>query len=84
MTYMVVDTDNYDVLLGLDFLIKTSVIVDVQQGLIQVQHGPRGNVEVLPLIMVNLLQRVNPETLLKDVTTILENTCINDDFDISD
>jgi hypothetical protein len=33
--------------------------------------------------MVNLLQIMNPKTLTKDVTTILENTCINDDFDIT-
>jgi predicted aspartyl protease len=30
MTFMVIDTDNYDVLLGLDFLIKIGVIVDVE------------------------------------------------------
>jgi hypothetical protein len=30
MTFMVVDADNYDVLLGLDFLIKIGVIVDVE------------------------------------------------------
>jgi predicted aspartyl protease len=40
MTFMVVDTDNYDVLLGLDFLIKIGAIVDVERGLIQVRHGP--------------------------------------------
>jgi hypothetical protein len=34
MTYMVEDTDNYDVLLGLDFLIKISAIMDVDQSLI--------------------------------------------------
>jgi len=34
MTYMVVDTDSYDVLLGLDFLIKIGVIMDVEWGLI--------------------------------------------------
>jgi hypothetical protein len=33
MTFMVVDTDNYDVLLGLDFLIKIGAIVDVLLGL---------------------------------------------------
>jgi hypothetical protein len=55
MTFMVVDTDSYDVLLGLDFLIKIGAIVDVEQGLIQVKHGPRTNVEVLPLTMVNML-----------------------------
>jgi len=30
MTFMVVDTDSYDILLGLDFLIKNGVIVDVE------------------------------------------------------
>jgi hypothetical protein len=30
MTFMVVDTDSYDVLLGLDLLIKISAIVDVE------------------------------------------------------
>jgi hypothetical protein len=53
---MVVDIDNYDkILLGLDFLIKIGVIVDVEWGLIQVRHGPGAHVEVLPLIMVNML-----------------------------
>jgi hypothetical protein len=40
MTFMVVDTNNYDVLLGLDFLIRIGVIMDVEWGLIQVKHGP--------------------------------------------
>jgi len=34
MTFMVVDTDNYDVLLGLDLLIKIGAIVDVERGMI--------------------------------------------------
>jgi len=34
MTLMVVDIDNYDVLLGLDFLMKIGAIVDVERGLI--------------------------------------------------
>jgi len=84
MIFMVVDTDSYDVLLGLDFLIKIGVIVDVERGLIQVRHGPKANVEVLPLIMVNLLHRMNSGTLMQNVTTIFENTHINDDFDITD
>jgi hypothetical protein len=37
MVFMVVDTDSYDVLLGLNFLIKIRVIVDVGQGLIQIR-----------------------------------------------
>jgi predicted aspartyl protease len=78
MTFMVVDTDSYDVLLGLDLLIKIGVIVDVERGLIQVRHGPGANVEVLPLTMVNLLHRMNSEALVDEATTILKNTHIND------
>jgi hypothetical protein len=40
MTFMVVDINNYDIFLGLDFLMKIGAIVDVEQGLIQVKHGP--------------------------------------------
>jgi hypothetical protein len=39
MTFMVVDIDSYDVLLGLDFLMKIGAIVDVERGLIQVRRG---------------------------------------------
>ncbi len=67
MTFMVVDIDNYDVLLGLDFLIKIGAFVDVERGLIQVRHGPRANVEVLPINYVILLQRMNSKTLMLDV-----------------
>jgi hypothetical protein len=59
MTFMVVDTDSYDVLLGLDFLIKIGAVVDVEKGRIQIRRGPGTNVEVLPLTTVNLLQSVN-------------------------
>jgi hypothetical protein len=31
---MIVDTNRCDILLGLDFLIKIGVVVDVEQGLI--------------------------------------------------
>ncbi len=55
MTFMVVDMDGYDMLLGLDFLMKIGAMVDVERGLIQVRHGPGTNVEVLPLTVVNLL-----------------------------
>jgi predicted aspartyl protease len=34
MTFMVVDTDSYDALLGLDFLMKIGAIMDVERGLI--------------------------------------------------
>jgi len=70
ITFMVVDTDSYDVLLGLDFLIKIRAIVDVERGLIQVRHGLGANVEVLPLTMVNLLQKINSETLMRESATV--------------
>jgi predicted aspartyl protease len=63
MTFMIVDIDNYDMLLGLDFLIKIEAIVDVERGLIQVRHSPGSDVEVLPLTVVNMLQALNPEAL---------------------
>jgi len=62
MIFMVVDTDSYDILLGLDLLIKIGTIVDVEQGLIQVKRGPGADVEVLPLTMVNLMQRSDSAT----------------------
>jgi len=55
MTFMVMDTDGYDVLLGLDFLMKIGAVVDVERGLIQVRYGPGAHVEVLPLTVVNFL-----------------------------
>jgi hypothetical protein len=55
-------TDSYDVLLGLDFLMKIGAVVDVERGLIQIRRGPGTNVEVLSLTVVNLLQNVNVES----------------------
>jgi hypothetical protein len=53
-------------LLGLDLLIKIGAIVDVEQGLIQVRRGPGTDVEVLPLTMVNLIQRSDSKTDVRD------------------
>jgi hypothetical protein len=61
MDFMVVDTYEYDVLLGFDSLIKIGVIINVEQSLIQIWHGPRINVQVLPLNMVNMLQMLGKE-----------------------
>lgn len=63
MVFMVVDTNNYDVSLRFDFLIKIGAMVDVEHGLIQVKQGLGCNVQVLPLTMVNILQIV-----IKNVT----------------
>ncbi|CAK9197205.1 unnamed protein product [Sphagnum troendelagicum] len=69
MTFMVVDTDSYDVLLGLDFLMKIGAVVDVERGLLQMRHGPGTNVEVLPLTVVNFLQRMNLGALEQEAST---------------
>jgi len=55
MVFLVVDIDTYDLLLGLDFLMKIGEVVDVEKNTIQVRHGPRANVE-LPLNVVNIVQ----------------------------
>jgi hypothetical protein len=47
-----------------------------------VRHGPRANVEVLPLTMVNMLQSMNSKVVMHDVTIALENTHIIDDSDM--
>jgi hypothetical protein len=81
MTFMVVDRDSYDVLLGLDLLIKIGAVVDVERGLIQVRHGPGIRVEVLPLTMVNMLQKMNSETLIQEVAAALGNTHLDGKLD---
>ncbi len=73
MTFMVVDTDSYDVMLGLDLLIKIGAIVDVEQGLIQVRRGPGSDVEALPLTMVNMLQKLNSENMIPDDVDVLKH-----------
>jgi hypothetical protein len=81
MTFMVVDTDGYDVLLGLDFLMKIGAVVDVEQGLIQVRHGPGTNVEVLPLTVVNLLQRMSAGMMVREASTTWKDARADQDGD---
>jgi len=82
MTFMVVDTDGYDMLLGLDFLMKIGAVVDVEQGLIQVRHGPGTNVEVLPLTVVNLLQRMSAGTMVRETSTTWKDAHAHQDGDV--
>jgi len=79
MTFMVVDTDSYDILLGLDLLIKIGAIVNIEQGLIQVRRGPEANVEILPLTVVNLVQRSDSSTDSHDGGGIQEHMPGNPD-----
>jgi len=81
MTFMVVDTDGYDVLLGLDFLMKIGAVVDVERGLIQVRHGPGTNVEVLPLMVVNLLQRMSTCAMVRGTSTTWKDVHADQDGD---
>jgi hypothetical protein len=46
-----------------------------------VKHGPRANVEVLPLTMVNMLQNMSLKAMMCDVIAAFENTHITDDSD---
>jgi hypothetical protein len=55
MIIMVVDTNNYDLLLGLDFIIKIAVIVNVEKGMIQVGQGIGNDIQMFFLNMVNML-----------------------------
>ncbi len=67
MIFLVLDTKNYNLLLGLDFLMKIGIVVDVEKGVIQVHNGLGMVVEVLPLNMVNMLHWISrPETSRHD------------------
>jgi hypothetical protein len=48
MTFMVLDIDGYNLLMGLDFLMKISDVVNVEKGLIQIRNGLELDVQVLP------------------------------------
>lgn len=58
MIFLVVDIQNYDLLLGLDFLMNIKVVVDVEKGIILVQNSSGVTMEALPLHIVNMLQLV--------------------------
>jgi hypothetical protein len=49
MTFMIMDINIYDLLFGLDFLIKIKVVVYVEKGTIQVRQGLGNNLQTLPL-----------------------------------
>jgi hypothetical protein len=41
MVFLMVDTNNYDLLLGLDFLMKIGIIIDIKKGIIKIRNRPR-------------------------------------------
>ncbi|CAN5964047.1 unnamed protein product [Sphagnum jensenii] len=56
-------------------------MVSVAPTLKRVRHGPGANVEVLPLTMVNMLQRVNSEAQIKKPTTTWQSASTRDNPD---
>lgn len=73
MDFVVVDTNGYDVLLSLDFLINIGGVVDIEQQLIQICHRRRVDVQVLLLNMVNMLQWMDDHLIFE-----LQSTQIQD------
>jgi predicted aspartyl protease len=63
MVFLIVDIDSYDILLGLYFLMKIRIVVDVEKGVIQVQNGPKMAIELLSLNVINMLHLVNEQQL---------------------
>ncbi len=43
MTFMIINIDEYNLLMGLDFLTKIKGVVDVERGLIQIKKIPGCN-----------------------------------------
>jgi hypothetical protein len=58
---------------------KIGAVVDVERGLIQVRHGPGTNVEVLPLTVVNLPQRISKGTMVQETSTTWKSERANQD-----
>jgi hypothetical protein len=58
MIFLVINNHNYDLLLGLDFLMKIGVVVNVENGVIQVRNRPGIVVEIPPLNVVNMFHRI--------------------------
>jgi hypothetical protein len=74
-----VNINNYNVLLGLDFLMKIGTIVGVEKGVIHVWNGLSVVMEVLPLNVINMFQMVTrPEEAYLDKfsSTRVWNMCM--------
>jgi len=59
MTFMIINIDEYNLLMGLDFLMKIRAIVDVERGLIQIKNIPGLDVQVLPLNIIDVLSSMS-------------------------
>jgi len=61
---------------------KIGVMVDVEKGVIQVKNGPRVAIEVLPLNVVNMLQKIVETTHVgvKRMNNNFNNIQVEDTF----
>jgi hypothetical protein len=55
MTFMVLDIDGYNLLMGLNFLLKIGAVMDVERGLIQITNNPGLDVQVLSPNTINVV-----------------------------
>jgi hypothetical protein len=55
MMFMVLDTDGYNLLMGLDRFMKIRDVVDVEKGFIQIRNDPRQDVQVLLPNTINVV-----------------------------
>jgi len=59
MTFMIINIDDYNLLMGLDFLMKIKVVMDVERGLIQIKNNPMLDVQVLLLNIIDVPSSLN-------------------------
>jgi hypothetical protein len=64
------DINNYDILLGLNFVAKIGVMVDVEKCVIQVHNGLGMEFELLRLTIINMLQPISEQKLSHHVKYI--------------
>jgi hypothetical protein len=56
ITFMVVNSNNYNMLIGLEFLLKIMAIINVEKYLMQIRNGlVFDHVQVLPLNVINVI-----------------------------
>jgi hypothetical protein len=55
MMFMVLDIDGYNLLMGLDYLMKIGDVVDVERGLIQIRNNLGLDVQILPPNIINVV-----------------------------
>jgi hypothetical protein len=59
MTFMIININEYNLLMGLHFLMKIKVVMDVERGLILIKNSPGLDVQVLPLNIIDVFSSMN-------------------------